>query len=235
MNLPPIVMIPGLLCTEDLYRAQIAALPSGTVYLADTRSADTIPAMAEQLVADAPAHFTLCGLSMGGYVALEVMRLAPERVTSLLLLATSARADTAEQTALRRRLVALAYEKGIAAVAEVLTDRLLGPDGRNDSELCRRIIAMAEAIGIDGFARQQEAIIRRRDQTQLLPRIAVPTTLMAGTADQIIPPACSRNMAAAIPDATFELLEGLGHMLTMEAPKVVSEAVGRLLAPSSLR
>ncbi|WP_206453942.1 alpha/beta hydrolase [Aurantimonas marina] len=128
--------------------------------------------MAERLAEATPDRFFLCGLSMGGCVALEVMRIATERVTDLVLMATSAKPD-AEQTARRRRLVKLAHDKGIAAVADILSDRLLGPNGRTDLELRRRIVMMAEAIGADSFARQQEAIIGRRDQTSLLPHIGV--------------------------------------------------------------
>ncbi|MEC5321666.1 alpha/beta fold hydrolase [Aurantimonas sp. A3-2-R12] len=229
MNLTQIVMIPGLLCTDDLYRDQIASVPSCGVLVADTTSDRTIAAMAERLVEVAPDRFLLCGLSMGGYVALEVMWIAPERVTDLVLMATSAKADTAEQTAMRRRLVTLAHDKGIAAVAEILSDRLLGPNGRTDPQLRRRIVAMAEAIGADIFARQQEAIIGRRDQTSLLPCIDVPTTVLAGIHDQIISPDRSREMAAAMPASTLDLLDGVGHMVTMEAPDAASAVIRRHL------
>lgn len=229
MNLTQIVMIPGLLCTDDLYRDQIAAVPSHRVLVADTTSDPTIAAMAERLVEAAPDRFVVCGLSMGGYVALEVMRIAPERVTDLVLMATSARPDTAEQTAMRRRLVKLAHDKGIAAVAEILSDRLLGPNGRTDMALRRRIGAMAEATGADIFARQQEAIIGRRDQTSLLPHIGVPTTVLAGTEDQIIAPDRSREMADAMPASTLDLLHGVGHMVTMEAPDAASTVIRRHL------
>ncbi|MCP3055537.1 alpha/beta fold hydrolase [Aurantimonas marianensis] len=229
MNLTQIVMIPGLLCTDDLYRDQIASIPSDGVLVADTTSDPTITAMAERLVEVAPDRFFLCGLSMGGYVALEVLRIAPERVTALVLMATSAKADTAEQTAMRRRLVKLAHEKGIAAVAEILSDQLLGPSGRTDRRLRQRIAAMAEAIGADVFWRQQEAIIGRRDQTSLVPHIRVPTTLLAGTEDQIISPDRSREMAAVMPAGTLDLLDGVGHMVTMEAPDAASAVIRRHL------
>lgn len=131
MNLTQIVMIPGLLCTA-ISRDQIAAAPPDRVLVTDTTSDPTIAAMAERLAEATPDRFFLCGLSMGGCVALEVMRIATERVTDLVLMATSARPDTAEQTAMRRRPVKLAHDKGIAAVADILSDRLLGPNGRTD-------------------------------------------------------------------------------------------------------
>ncbi|NDV88171.1 alpha/beta fold hydrolase [Aurantimonas aggregata] len=233
VNQSPIVMIPGLLCTADLYRAQIAALPPDAVIIADTVRDESIDAMAERLLAHAPPRFVLCGLSMGGYVALQVARHSPDRVSGLVLVATSARPDTPEQTAVRRRLVALGREKGIETVAETLCPRLLGPDARHDPDLRDRVVAMAKEVGIDAFARQQAAIIGRPDQRPTLDRLAMPTRILVGTADDIIPVECSHEMAEAIPLARLTTIEAKGHLLSMEAPDIVTQALTEMQAAVS--
>ena len=205
------MLVPGLLCTADLFRAQIEALEPDVVVVTDTVSDDSIAAMAERLLADAPPRFVLCGLSMGGYVALEVVRRAPERVSGLVLVATSARPDTPEQTATRRRLVALARRQGVGAVAEALCPRLLGPAARQDAALRDRVKDMAEAVGLEAFERQQTAIMSRSDQRSTLARLAIPTTVLVGTADEVIPSVCSEEMASMIPDARLRMIGSTGQ------------------------
>ena len=155
---------------------------------------------------------------MGGYVALEVMRIAPERVRSLVLMATSAKADTDEQITLRNRLIAVGRERGIGAVVDALLPRMLGYESPDKPELNARIRKMAIEVGQDTFERQQHAVMTRRDQTATLAAITVPTTIASGTDDRIIDPQRSHEMATAIAGARHEIAPGFGHMLTMEAP-----------------
>ncbi|HEX2017397.1 MAG TPA: alpha/beta fold hydrolase [Aurantimonas sp.] len=225
VNSQPVVLIPGLLCTGELFREQIRALDGEVVQVADVVRDDSIAGMAERLLATAPPRFVLCGLSMGGYVALETARRSPERVAGLVLVATSARPDTPEQTATRHRLVALARQKGIAAVADALSPRLLGPVARRNREFLDRVTQMAETVGVEAFARQQKAIIERSDQRPVLSRLTIPTAVLVGTADEIIPMECSQEMASAIPDARLRTIEGAGHLLSMEAPEIVTAAL----------
>lgn len=232
VNFVSIVMIPGLLCTDDLYRDQIAALAGHPVRIADTTRDTSVTAMAERLLADAPESFALCGLSMGGYVALEVLRLAPERVLAAALMATSHRADTPEQTAMRHQLIATARDEGIEAVARLLSQRLVAPETAS-APLTERIVQMATAIGVEGFVRQQQAIIDRPDQSDRLSTIDVPVTIVAGEADAIIPPERAREMAAVIPGARLEMLPATGHMVTMERPDRTSEILRRSLAEAA--
>ena len=228
-NLLPLVLVPGLLCTADLFRSQIGALRDHEVMVADTLSDDSIGGMARRLLAAAPDRFVLCGLSMGGYVALEVARTAPERIDRLVLLATSARPDAPEQTATRRRLMRMAEDEGVARVADLLNDRLFGSRAAADRDLRRRSIAMAEAVGTEAFLRQQEAIIARPDQRTVLPAIQIPTTIVVGTEDRIIDPECSREMSAAMPRETLVRLQGVGHMISMEKPDAATEVLRRAL------
>ena len=218
MNFQSLVLIPGLLCTIDLYRAQIDDLVGAEIIVADTFQDDTIEAMARRLLESAPSHFDLCGLSMGGYVALEVMRIAPERVRSLVLMATSAKADTEEQITLRQRLIAVGRERGIGSVADALLPRMLGDESPEKPALNARIRDMAKAVGQDVFERQQHAVMTRRDQSATLGTISVPTTIASGTDDRIIDPQRAHEMANAIPGARHDIAPGFGHMLTMEAP-----------------
>ncbi|WP_230785317.1 alpha/beta fold hydrolase [Aurantimonas coralicida] len=202
------------------------------IRIADTTRDASVTAMAERLLADAPESFALCGLSMGGYVALEVLRLAPERVLAAVLMATSHRADTPEQTAMRHQLIATARDEGIEAVARVLCERLAAPVTAS-ATLRERIVQMAAAIGVEGFVRQQQAIIDRPDQSDRLSTIEVPVTIVAGEADAIIPPERAREMAAAIPGARLEMLPATGHMVTMERPGRTSEILRRSLAEAA--
>lgn len=229
MKISQMVMVPGLLSTADVYRPLIDALGED-VFVAETRLDDTIEAMARRLLDEASDRILLCGHSMGGYVALEVLRLAPERVAGLALIATSARADAPEQTAVRLRLIDMARRRGIEEAAQLLEPKLFGPRGGGGETLRRLNLEMAREIGTDVFARQQEAIIARRDQQEVLAGIAVPTVVVAGTADAIIPPQRSQEMAAAIPGADLVMLNEIGHMVPLEAPGETHAAVAGLQA-----
>ena len=227
-KLSQIVMVPGLLSTDAVYQAQVDAL-AGRAIISETRLDDDITSMARRLLVAAPERFILCGHSMGGYVALEVVRLAPERVEALALVGTSAKADTAEQTKRRHALVAMAKERGIDAVARLLNDKLFATNPEISSDhrtgLEQLSLAMAIEIGTQTFARQQAAIVTRRDQTGMLAAITVPTVVVSGTEDQIIPLERSEEMASAIPGAELIRLEGVGHMIPIEAPHALSAAL----------
>ncbi len=162
----PLLFLPGLLCDRRLYAAQILALGQGRdIEVADLTHDDGIAAMARRVLAGAPQRFALCGLSMGGYVALEIMRQAPGRVTRLALLDTQARADTPEITARRRGLIELSQKGEFKGVTPRLLPLLLHPDRLKDDGLVATVMAMAEAIGQKAFLRQQQAIMTRSRQS----------------------------------------------------------------------
>lgn len=228
MKTSQMVMVPGLLSTAEVYRSQTKAW-GGSVLVAETRLDDTIEGMAWRLLERASDRFLLCGHSMGGYVALEVLRLAPERVSGLALIATSAWPDTPEQTALRGRLVQLAQDRGIEQAAKLLEPKLFAA-GTATEELRRLNISMSAEIGTEVFVRQQAAIIGRRDQRPLLATIGVATIVVSGTADAVIPAERSHEMAAAIPAAELVMLGGIGHMVPLEAPQQTDAALATLAA-----
>lgn len=223
----PLVLIPGLNCTPALYAPQWPALaPGRQILVADHTTDDTVTAMVERLLATAPERFALCGLSMGGYIALEVMRGAPERVTRLALLDTTAKPPTPQTNALREQMIALAEKGAFDNVVTVLWQKLVAPDRLADEGLRLQVRAMAEAVGPSGFIRQQRAIMGRSDARPVLGTISVPTLVMVGAEDAITPPDQAREIAAGIgAKARYLEVPGCGHLSTLEAPEVVTAAL----------
>ena len=148
----PLVLVPGLLCSARLYAAQVTALwPHGQVAIADHRRDSDMAAIAASILADAPDRFALAGLSMGGYIAFAMMRLAPERIARLALLDTSARPDLPEQAAGREKFISLAEAGKLSEVVETLIPRFLHRSRHNDEPLKTEVRAMAEETGAAAF------------------------------------------------------------------------------------
>ena len=221
-----IVLVPGLLCSARLFAEQLPALSAiGTTTIADTTRDASIEDFAQRLLADAPPRFALAGLSMGGYIAFEVMRRAPERVAKLALLDTSARADTPTQILRREALVALAEESGLPAVVEQLFPLYVAPARRDDAALRALVDQMALEIGKAAFAGQEVAIARRHDSRPTLRTIACPTLVLVGEDDQATPPELSAEIADAIPAAQRVTVPACGHLSTLEQPAAVTAAL----------
>lgn len=222
----PLLLLPGLLCDARLWRDQVAALSDvAAAVVADLTRDDTVGAMAERALAalppDGDGRFALAGLSMGGYVALEVMRRAPGRVARLALLDTSARPDAPEVSRRRRGLMSLTRSGQFRGVTPRLLPQLIHPD-RLGTPLAAEVMAMAERVGRDAFLRQQAAILARPDSRPDLPGIAVPTLVAVGEADVLTPPELAEEMAAAIPGAALRRIPGAAHLPTMEVPEATS-------------
>jgi pimeloyl-ACP methyl ester carboxylesterase len=232
---PTVLFLPGLLCDAALWRSQIAAL-SGEFdcCVADLAQDDAIDDMAARAIATLPDRFAVCGLSMGGYVALAVMRLAPKRVTRLCLMDTSARPDTPEQARRRRGLMAMTRGNRFRGVTPRLLPMLLHPDRLGDAALGDEVMAMADRVGRDAFLRQQTAILGRPDSRPDLPRIATPTLVAHGEADQLIPLDHAEEMRNGIPGARLEILAGCGHLPTLEAPDATASLLYQWLTADGL-
>jgi pimeloyl-ACP methyl ester carboxylesterase len=227
----PLVFVPGLLCDRRLWEEQIESLGSAReTVVANTLHDASIPDMARRILEEAPERFLLAGLSMGGYVALEVMRQSPERVERLALLDTSARPDTPEQTEARLELVRLARKSGLETVARELIPRLLHPSRLEDEKLVSTITGMALATGFEAFERQERAIIARNDTREILPLIECPTLVLCGREDRITPVAFHEELAENIPDARLRVIEKCGHLSTLERPDEVNIALREWLA-----
>lgn len=223
----PLVLIPGLNCTPALYAPQWPVLaPGRQILVADNTADDTMAAMVERLLAAAPERFALCGLSMGGYVAFEVMRRAPERVTRLALLDTTAKPPTPQTNAPREQMIALAEKGAFDNVVTLLWQKLVALDRLVDETLRLEVRAMAEAVGPSGFIRQQRAIMGRSDARPVLGTISVPSLVLVGAEDAITPPDEAREIAGGIgAKARYLEIPGCGHLSTLEAPQVVTAAL----------
>jgi pimeloyl-ACP methyl ester carboxylesterase len=215
----PLILLPGLLCDEALWSHQTRYLSEiADITVADLTGRDSVAALAAEVLAKAPPRFALAGLSMGGYVALEIVRQAPERVTKLALIDTNARSDTDEQRRRRRGLMALADRGEFRGVTPRLLPVLVHPDRTNDTELTGEVMAMAERVGRDAFLRQQKLIMDRPDRRPMLPSITCPTLVLCGRQDAISTLEMHAEMADAIPGSRLAVVEECGHLASLERP-----------------
>lgn len=227
----PLVLVPGLLCSARLYAPQIAALwPLGSMTVADHRRDDEMAAIAARILADAPPHFALAGLSMGGYIAFAMLRLAPDRIAKLALLDTSARPDTAEQSAAREKFIAMAEAGKLGAVVDTLTPRFLHRSHHNNEALKRVVRDMAADTGPEAFVRQQKAIMSRPDSRPLLAGIRCPSLVLVGDGDELTPPELAKEICAGISGARLVVVPECGHLSTIEKPDAVNAALAEWLA-----
>jgi len=222
----PIVLVPGLDCSARLYAAQISALwRFGPVTVAAHTRDDSMAAIARRVLADAPPRFALAGLSMGGYIALEIMRQAPERVAKLALLDTNARDDSPEAQEKRHANIALAENGRFEEAIELVWPMLVHRDRRNDATLKAIHVAMCHDVGPEAYVCQQRAILARADSRPLLSSIRCPTLVLVGEEDELTPPFLSEEMAAGIAGATLVKVPHCGHLSTLEQPDAVNAAL----------
>lgn len=228
-----LVLLPGLLCDGALFAPQIAGLADiCRPWVADLTHDDSIEAMARRVLAEAPpGPFALLGLSMGGYVAQEILRQDAGRVTRLALLDTRARPDEAEETRRRRMLIQLASGgEGFAPVTGRMLPLLIHPERTGDEALVSTIRTMAEGVGLQAYLRQQHAIMQRPDFRPALPAIRCPTLVLCGRQDALTPLVFHEEMAQAIDGARLVIIEHCGHLATLEQPDAVNAALRAWLA-----
>jgi pimeloyl-ACP methyl ester carboxylesterase len=234
MEKPHLLLLPGLLNDARLWQGQISGL-SDIVHstVGDLTGTDSMAALAVSVLANAPAErFALAGLSMGGYVALEIIRQAPERVIALALLDTSARPDTPQSTEGRRALMKQA-ETDFANVVSTLLPRLMLPEHARDEALAEAFTAMASSVGQEAFLRQQTAIMGRIDSRPFLRRITCPTLVLCGRDDAVTPVEVHEELAAGIPGSRLKIVETCGHLSALEQPEQVTEALRDWLSGAS--
>jgi pimeloyl-ACP methyl ester carboxylesterase len=220
------VLVPGLTCSARLYAEQVPALwRFGPVVIADHTRDDTMAAIARRILAAAPPRFALAGLSMGGYIALEIMRQAPERVAKLALLDTGARADMPEMTERRHALMRMAKDGRYAEIPDLAFPLYVHRDRHGDQELKRIVRAMAAETGLEGYLRQQQAIMSRPDSRPSLAAIRCPTLVLVGEGDEATPPELAREMAGAIAGSRLVIIPDSGHLSTLEQPQAVTAAL----------
>lgn len=214
-----IVLIPGLMNDGWVWRHQIGPLSRiAPVTIACNDRDDSLAGMAARILAAAAGPVALAGHSMGGRIALEAFRQAPERIAGLALLDTGTHGFREAEREGRESLVALGRTRGMGAVAAEWMPQMLAAARRDDAELVAGITAMIERCPADAFAAQQTAMLGRADLTPLLGRIARPTLVATGAEDGWSPPAQHEAIAAAIPGAMLRIVAGAGHMLPVEDP-----------------
>jgi pimeloyl-ACP methyl ester carboxylesterase len=223
----PLVFIPGLLCDGLLWRAQVDSLADvAECRIADLTRSDTMAGIAADVLRDAPfEQFALAGLSMGGYIALEIMRQARARVLKLALFDTAARADTPEQSRKRRDFISLAERGRFLSITDARLPLLIHRSRLDDTVLITTVRQMASNTGKDAFVREERAIMSRADSLLLLSSIACPTLVLCGRQDALTPLDRHEEMATAIPGARLEIVEHCGHLSTLERPAEVSAAL----------
>jgi pimeloyl-ACP methyl ester carboxylesterase len=222
----PIVMVPGLLCTPRLYFEQLPALwRFGAVLVADHTRDDSMSGIARRILAQAPPRFGLIGLSMGGYIAFELLRRAPSRIARLALLDTTARPDRPEQTEQRNLQIAMATSGRFAEIPGLLFPKFVAPSRHGDGALRAIVETMAADVGPQAFLRQQTAIMNRVDSRPGLAAIRCPTLVLVGEHDMLTPPDRAAEMAAAIPGARQVVIPDSGHLSTLEQPDLVTRAL----------
>ena len=227
-----LILIPGLASDAVMWRAQLAVLPvRHRPHVTDVHTRHpTIESMAQALLEDHPGDLLLCGASMGGIIAMEVVRQAPDRVKGLALLGTNARPETDDVRALREAAVVF-FEQGRALeVLRVNVPLAFHARSAADTQLTQTYLDFVMAAGAGQLVRQNRAIMARPDARRHLPTVACPVLVMCGDSDQLTPAECSREIAALIPHATLVMVPECGHMLTMERPDIVNTTLLAWLA-----
>lgn len=225
-----LILLPGLLCDAALWQHQTTALSAHlTCHVPDMTGHDSVHSLAASILATAPPQFGLAGLSMGGYVAMEIMRLAPHRVSRLVLSDTVAHPDSDSRKQARQALIKLAGTGKFKGVTPRLLPQLLHPDNLENTAITGVIFEMAARIGQHGFVQQQHLIMSRPDSRPDLPHYTVPTLVMVGEQDSLSTPVVMTDMAALIPGARFEIIPHAGHLPPLEQPDLVTRLLVEFL------
>ena len=219
-----LVLLPGLLNDAALWASQIEELSDlvDEIIVPDLTQFDDMQALATHVLEELPDRFALCGLSMGGYVAQEMLRQAPERVEFLALMDTSARKDSDDQRRRRKGLIELSERGRFKGVTPRLLPLLIAEDRLDDESVTAPIFEMTARVGRDGFIRQQRAILSRQDQRDLLPSVSVPSLVVCGREDQLTPPEIAEEMADLLPNSRLVIIEKCGHLPPLEQPEIAS-------------
>lgn len=226
-----LVLLPGMMCDARLYQPQVEHFsPQRDVIVVDFGTANTITDMAARVLQQAPEQFALAGLSMGGIVAMEVMRLAPERITRLALLDTNPRAEVPEVQAARQPQMDAAKA---GKLEQVMREQMIAryfACNTDASQLTEDAVSMALDLGVDVFIAQSQALAARPDQQDTLAKVKVPTLILMGAEDQLCPQDRHDRMAELIPHATYTVIPDAGHIPCLEQPQLTNQALHSWLA-----
>lgn len=226
----PLVLLPGMMCDARLFGPQIGALSGRyALHLPPLTGADTLAALAAQILQNAPPRFALAGLSMGGIVAMEVLRLAPDRVTKIALLDTNPLAETPQQQARRLPQIARVLAGGLDTVMRDEMKPLYLHDTPQRAEILDLCTTMALDLGPDVFAAQSRALASRPDQSATLAAFKGPALVLMGEHDILCPRARHDLMHALMPHSRLAIIAGAGHLPTLEKPDETTAELRRWL------
>jgi pimeloyl-ACP methyl ester carboxylesterase len=227
----PLFLLCGLLCDETIWADIPSRLaPVANAHVMSFAGFSSIAGMAERVLAAAPPRFALAGHSMGGRVALEVWRQAPERVTALALLNTGVHPTRESEYDSRGLLVRLARRQGMAALADEWLPPMMGAPPDRVAQVMPALKAMVRSFTAESFAGQINALLQRPDARQVLPSITVPTLLLSGTNDTWSSLSQHADMQRSVPGSTLVEIAGAGHMSPIERPDAVARALKGWLA-----
>lgn len=226
-----LLLLPGMMCDQRLWQPQVEALaPTWTASVAVLTAHDAIAALAADALARAPSRFALAGLSMGGIVALEMWRQAPDRIERLALLDTNFRAELPERQTLRGPQLATVAAGGLERVLrDELLPNYLAASRSGDPLLRSIILEMGLDLGPQVFERQSIALRDRPDSTATLADIHCPTLVLCGDEDRLCPPELHREMAQRLSASVLQVIPDCGHLSTLEQPERVTAALRRWL------
>lgn len=223
-NSMPIMLVPGLASSPRIFSAVMPDLwRFGPVTVANHSRDANMVLIARRILAEAPPRFALVGHSMGGAIAFELMRQAPERVAKLALINTYARPGTPEFSDFCSGWIAEVRRGGYHAVVERMFADAVHPSRVGDVGLKRAVIEMADHVGPDGFVRQLEAIMTRADSRATLAEIKCPTLVLTGDTDNSIPKLLSTEIAKGIPGARLVIVPNCGHLSPLEQPRAIAD------------
>ena len=225
-----LLLLPGMMCDERMWEAQIRDLPQAS-QVPSLANHDCFSEMATRILDDAPDRFGLAGLSMGGILAFELWRQAPERITHIALIDTNPFADSPDRRSLRLQQIETALNGGLRELAiEQLKPLYLALSHRDDEQLLGTILDMAIELGPEVFQSQSMALRNRADSVDTLPEISCPVAVICGAEDTLCPVGHHEYMAARIPGAELIVIDDCGHLASMEQPDIVTSELYRLFS-----
>jgi pimeloyl-ACP methyl ester carboxylesterase len=220
----PLLLLPGMMCDARLFEPQMVALSSNReTKVMPLTGKNSIPELAQQILKAAPDCFALLGLSMGGIVAMEMIRQAPERISRLALLDTNPMADAPERKAIRDQQIARVEDGELRTIMRDEMKPNYLADVKNKNEILELCMTMAESLGPKVFIEQSLALKMRADQCQTLKKISVPTLIACGEHDSLCPVEKHQFMHQLITGARLCVIPGAGHLPTLEQPKLVNQ------------
>lgn len=226
MGKEPLILLPGTLCDERLWESQLNGLADvADITIGDTTKQSSIEGLAQDVLTKAPPKFSLAGLSLGGIVALEIMRISPDRVNKLALLSSNPFPPKAEQQQTWQKFIKMTENNQFIDITKEYLLPVLVNEENQSNQMVNTIIQMAENIGPKAYLNQLRAVMDREDQTSILSTITCPTLLMVGAKDVVCPITMTEYMKNIIPNSEMKTVENAGHLVTLEKSAEVTKTM----------